>query len=71
MDSPKKYDRYEARILIENEVILKKTGNNIDELKVYLIEKCDQEHSGTEGEIIERASGTIIYRCHKQTIIDK
>ncbi|KTD69128.1 MULTISPECIES: hypothetical protein [Legionella] len=67
--SPK--DLYEARIKIENKVISTTTGKNIDTLKIHLSERCDLEPSGTEGEIIELATGKIIYRCNKQTIIDK
>lgn len=71
MGSSNEKDIYEARVLIEGKVIFKITGKSIDDLKAYLSEKCDQEHSGTEGEIIEIASGDVIYKCHKQTLIDK
>ncbi|KTD62620.1 hypothetical protein Lsan_1802 [Legionella santicrucis] len=71
MDSSNEKDTYEARILIENKIIFKTTGKDLDNLKICLSEKCDQEHSGTEGVIVELVSGLIIYRCHKQTIIDQ
>ncbi|KTD09120.1 hypothetical protein Lgra_2355 [Legionella gratiana] len=71
MDPSNEKDIYEARILIENEIIFKTTGKNLDDLKICLSEKCDQEHSGAEGEIVEIISGSIMYRCHKQTIIDQ
>ncbi|KTC83538.1 hypothetical protein [Legionella cincinnatiensis] len=71
MDSSNEKNTYEARILIENKIIFTTTGKDLDNLKICLSEKCDQEHSGVEGEIIELASGLIIYKCHKQTIIDQ
>ncbi len=71
MGSSNEKDTYEARIVIENKIIFKTTGKNLDNLKICLSEKCDQEHSGAEGVIVELASGSIIYRCHKQTIIDQ
>lgn len=71
MDPPTEKSSYEARVKIENIIISKTTGGNVDALKVYLSEKCDLEHSGAEGEIIELTTGKIIYKCHKQTIIDK
>ncbi|CAM2925217.1 Uncharacterised protein [Legionella steigerwaltii] len=71
MNSRSQKDPYEARIKIENQIISITTGQNIDALKVHLSEQCDLEHSGAEGEIIELATGIIIYRCHKQTIIDQ
>ncbi|MCW8408108.1 hypothetical protein OQJ13_03885 [Legionella sp. PATHC035] len=71
MNSLKQNDPYEARVTIEKKIISKTTGQSIDALKVHLSEQCDLEHSGAEGEIIELATGKIIYRCHKQTIIDQ
>lgn len=71
MNSPIEKDPYEAIIKIEDMVISKTTGKNIEVLKIHLSNECDLEHSGAEGEIIELATGKIIYRCHKQTIIDK
>ncbi|MCW8398007.1 hypothetical protein OQJ26_04275 [Legionella sp. PATHC038] len=71
MNSLRQKDPYEARVTIENKIISKTTGQNIDALKVHLSQQCDLEHSGVEGEIIELATGKIVYRCHKQTIIDQ
>ncbi|KTD40492.1 hypothetical protein [Legionella parisiensis] len=71
MNSPIEKDPYEAIVKIEEIVISKITGKNVDALKIHLIDKCDSEHSGASGEIIEIATGKIIYRCYKQTIIDK
>ncbi|MCE0724447.1 MULTISPECIES: hypothetical protein [Legionella] len=71
MNSPIENDPYEAIVKIEEIVISKITGKNIDALKIHLSDKCDLEHSGAEGTIIELATGKIIYRCHKQTIIDQ
>ncbi|KTC90542.1 hypothetical protein OQJ15_07885 [Fluoribacter dumoffii] len=71
MNSPTQKDPFEARVKIENRIISKTTGPNIEILKIHLSEQCDLEHSGVEGEIIELATGKIVYRCHKQTIIDQ
>ncbi len=71
MSAPKEKDLYEARVKIEDKIISKTTGTSVDSLMVLLSEQCDLEHSGAEGEIIEIATGKIIYKCHKQTIIDK
>ncbi|PWY54312.1 hypothetical protein DGG96_17845 [Legionella qingyii] len=71
MNSPKEKDPYEARMKMEGKIISSTTGSNIDSLMILLTEQCDSEHSGTEGEIIEVATGKVIYRCHKQTIIDQ
>ncbi|HHF7372975.1 hypothetical protein [Legionella bozemanae] len=71
MNSPIEDDPYEAVVKIDEIVISKITGKNIDALKIHLSDKCDLEHSGAAGEIIELATGKIIYRCYKQTIIDK
>ncbi|KTD01802.1 hypothetical protein OQJ19_12470 [Fluoribacter gormanii] len=71
MNSAKEKDPYEARIKIEEKIISSTTGSNIESLMILLTEKCDLEHSGAEGEIIEIATGKVIYRCHKQTIIDQ
>lgn len=71
MNSSIEKDPYEAIVKIEEIIISKTTGNNIEALKIHLSNQCDLEHSGVEGEIVELATGKIIYRCHKQTIIDK
>lgn len=64
-------DPYEARISIGKKVIYKVTGKNLDELKILLHEKCMEEKSGTEGEIIELSTDETIYHCSRQTIIDQ
>ena len=71
MGSPNKTHTYEARIKMEDKIIFKTTGENLDKLKVILSDRCELEHSGVEGEIIELATGKIVYKFHKQTIIDK
>lgn len=64
-------DIYEARVKIGNNIISKITGIKVDPLKVHLSVQCDLESSGANGEIIDLITGKIIYRCRKQTIVDK
>ncbi len=64
-------DNYEARVKIGNHTISKITGKVLHELKVRLILLCDLESSGARGELIELATDNVIYRCHKQTLVDK
>ncbi|STY29893.1 Uncharacterised protein [Legionella wadsworthii] len=71
MNSGMEKDLYQATIRIENNVISTVTGKDINFLKIHLSEKCDLEQSGVEGEITELSSGKIVYKCHKQTIIDQ
>lgn len=62
---------YEARVKIEDCVISSTRGDSVEQLKVFLSQQCDLEQSGAEGEIIECATGKIVYKCHKQTVIDE
>ncbi|MGM9455284.1 hypothetical protein ACTAZI_18345 [Legionella bozemanae] len=62
---------YEARVKIGHHILSKITGENANALKVRLIQQCDLESSGARGELIDLATGKIIYRCHKQTLVDK
>ena len=71
MNSIKENKRYEARVKIENQIVFKTTGRNLNNLKIKLSEKCDLEHSGAKGEIVEIATGKVVYRCRKVTVIDK
>lgn len=64
-------DTYEARVKIGHQIIYRITGKILDALKVRLILKCDLESSGARGELIDLTTGTIIYKCHKQTLVDK
>lgn len=64
-------DTYEARVKIGHHIISKITGKILHELKVRLILLCDLESSGARGELIDLATDKIIFRCHKQTLVDK
>lgn len=64
-------DTYEAQIKIGKNIISKITGKILHDLRVRMILHCDLESSGARGELIDLATGKIIYRCHKQTLVDK
>jgi hypothetical protein len=71
MKAPPNQDPYEARVSIENKILYRMTGKNLGELQILLHEKCLEEKSGIDGEIIELSTGKTVYRCSKQTIIDQ
>lgn len=62
---------YQAKIRIGNKIISTVTGDNLNELQVFLSNKCELEQSGVQGEIIALGTGEVVYRCNKQTIIDE
>ena len=64
-------DTYEAQVKIGKNIISKITGKILNDLRVHMILHCDLESSGARGELIDLASGKIIYRCYKQTLVDK
>ncbi|STX50418.1 Uncharacterised protein [Legionella busanensis] len=58
---------YEAIIKVEDKIVFKTDGDDLDHLIASLSVHCESEKSGAEAEIIEVSTHNIVYRCHKQS----
>ncbi|WP_419418474.1 hypothetical protein ACNVED_07865 [Legionella sp. D16C41] len=61
---------YEGLIRVENKVVFKTSGDDLDHLIAALSVHCELEKSGAEAEIVELNSKNVVYRCHKQSSAD-
>jgi hypothetical protein len=58
--------RYTARVVLGEQVILVISGDDVNKLMAALLEHLDREHTNAKGEIVETLSGKVVHQCCKQ-----